>query len=138
MFSWIEAHKSWFAWLAVTSVVMVTASALLIPWLIAKLPADYFARDHHSTPWENAHPLLRIVLIVLKNVFGLVLVGLGVLMLILPGQGVLTILAGVALIDFPGRHRVVQWIVAREPVMNALNWLRRKAKRPEFTRAGAT
>ena len=138
MFSWIEAHKSWFAWLAVTSVVMVTASALLIPWFIAKLPVDYFARDHHPTPWEDAHPVLRVALIVMKNLFGLVLVALGVLMLILPGQGLLTILAGVALIDFPGRHRVVQWIVAREPVMNALNWLRRKAKRPEFTRVSAT
>jgi hypothetical protein len=138
MFAWIDAHKSWFAWLAVTSVVMVTASALLIPWLIARLPADYFARDHHPTPWGNAHPLLRALLLASKNIFGLILVGLGILMLILPGQGVLTILAGVALIDFPGRHRLVQWLVGRETVMNALNWLRRKANRPEFTRVAPT
>jgi hypothetical protein len=57
---------------------------------------------------------------------------------VLPGQGILTMLAGIALIDFPGRHRVVQWMVAREPVMKALNWVRRRAKQPEFERVGAT
>ena len=134
MFDWLNAHKSWLAWLAVVSAVTLAASALLIPWLVARLPADYFSREEHPTPFGNAHPVLRIALIVLKNLFGLVLVALGVLMLILPGQGVLTIVAGIALIDFPGRHRVVQWIVARDPVMNALNWVRRRAKQPEFSR----
>jgi hypothetical protein len=55
---------------------------------------------------------------------------------VLPGQGILTILAGIALIDFPGRHRLVRWIVARETVMSALNWVRRRAKQPEFSRVG--
>ena len=138
MFAWIEAHKSWVACLAVISAVTIAASALLLPWFIARLPADYFARDDHPAPWGNSHPLLRIVMIALKNLFGLILIVLGVLMLILPGQGILTIVAGIALVDFPGRHRLVQWIVARDPVMNSLNWLRRKAKQPEFTRAATT
>lgn len=137
MFDWIDAHKSWFAWLAIISAVTLAASALLIPWIVARLPQDYFSRDEHPTPWANAHPVLRVVLIVLKNVLGLVLVALGVLMLVLPGQGVLTIIAGIAMIDFPGRHRLVQWLVGRDPVMNALNWVRRRAKRPEFSRVGA-
>jgi hypothetical protein len=134
MLSWAKAHESWFVWLAVVSAVTLAASALLIPWFVARLPADYFSRDQPPAAWADAHPLLRVFLLIAKNIFGLVLVGLGVLMLVLPGQGVLTILAGIALIDFPGRHRVVQWIVAREPVMNALNWVRRRAKQPEFER----
>jgi hypothetical protein len=137
MFDWIDGHKAWLAWLAVISAVTLAASALLIPWIVARLPADYFSRDEHPVLWGNAHPLMRIAMVVLKNLFGLILVVLGVLMLILPGQGILTIVAGIALIDFPGRHRLVQWIVAREPVMNGLNWLRRKANRPEFTRVAA-
>ncbi|HEY4303629.1 MAG TPA: PGPGW domain-containing protein [Gemmatimonadaceae bacterium] len=137
MLDWADAHKSWFAWLAVASAVMLIASALLIPWLVAKLPTDYFARDHHPTAWSNAHPLLRAVLLVGKNLLGVVLILLGILMLVLPGQGVLTIVAGIALVDVPGRHRVMQWIVARDPVMNALNWVRRRAKQPEFQRVNA-
>jgi hypothetical protein len=138
MLAWADAHKSWFVWLAVISAVTLAASALLIPWIVARLPADYFARDDHPTAWANSHPLLRVFLLLAKNVFGLLLVVLGVLMLVLPGQGILTIVAGIALIDFPGRHRVVQWIVARDPVMNALNWVRRRAKQPEFERVVAS
>jgi len=137
VFAWADAHKSWFVWLAVVSAVTLAASALLIPWFVAKLPADYFSRDDHPPAWAKAHPLLRIVLVAGKNLLGLVLVALGALMLVLPGQGVLTIVAGIALIDFPRRHRLVQWIVSREAVMNALNWVRRRAKRPEFQRVGA-
>jgi hypothetical protein len=137
MFAWADAHKSWFIWLAIVSAVTLAASALLIPWFVAKLPADYFSREEHPAAWANAHPLLRILLVIGKNLLGLVLIVLGVLMLVLPGQGILTIVAGVALVDFPGRHRVVQWIVRRDPVMNALNWVRRRAKQPEFERVGA-
>ena len=137
MFAWADAHKSWFVWLAVISAVMLAASALLIPWFVARLPADYFARDDHPMAWADAHPLLRVLLTIGKNLLGLVLIALGVLMLVLPGQGILTIVAGIALVDFPGRHRLVQWIVARETVMNALNWVRRRAKQPEFHRVGA-
>lgn len=133
MLHWINAHRSWFVGLAIVSAATLAASALLIPWFIARLPADYFARDEPPTPWATAHPLLRAALLVAKNIFGLVLVVLGVLMLVLPGQGVLTIVAGVALIDFPGRHRVVQWLASREPVMKALNWVRRRTKQAEFT-----
>src|ERR1043166_8451238 len=128
MFAWAEAHKSWFIWLAIVSAVTLAASALLIPWFVAKLPADYFSRDEHPSAWANAHPLLRILLIIGKNLLGLVLIVLGILMLVLPGQGILTIVAGIALVDFPGRHRVVQWIAGRDAVMNALNWVRRRAK----------
>jgi hypothetical protein len=136
VFHWIDAHKAWFGWLAVISAATIAASALLIPWFVARLPTDYFSRDESPTPWANAHPVSRVLLLLLKNVVGLVLVALGVLMLVLPGQGILTILAGIALIDFPGRHRLVRWIVARETVMSALNWVRRRAKQPEFSRVG--
>lgn len=137
MLEWADAHKSWFAWLAVISAMTLAASVLLIPWLVAKLPADYFARHEHPAAWADAHPLLRIVLLAAKNLVGLVLIALGILMLVLPGQGILTIVAGIALVDFPRRHRLVQWIVARDPVMNALNWVRRRAKQPEFQRVAA-
>jgi hypothetical protein len=129
MLDWIQSHKSWFAWLAVLSGVTLVASALFIPWLVARVPADYFARGKHHTPWDDKHPMVRVLLLVAKNLLGLVLVGLGVLMLVLPGQGILTIVAGVALIDFPGRHAAVHWLVCRPPVLKALNWLRKRADR---------
>lgn len=132
VFDWVKSHDAWLGWLAALSVATLVASALLIPWVVARLPADYFVRDNSGSPWAHRHPVARIALHVGKNLLGIVLVVLGVLMLILPGQGVLTIVAGVAMLDIPGRHRFVQWMASREPVLHALNWLRRKAGRQEF------
>lgn len=127
MLDWVKDHESWLAWLAVVSAVTLVASALFIPWMVARVPADYFTRGHHSAPWKDKHPIVRALLLAAKNVFGLLLVGLGILMLVLPGQGVLTIVAGIALIDFPGRHAVVHWLVCRKPVLNGMNWLRKRS-----------
>jgi hypothetical protein len=62
-------------------------------------------------------------------VVGYLFLVLGAFMLILPGQGVLTIVAGLALIDFPGKHRLIQWLVARPSVLKSMNWMRERAGR---------
>ena len=53
-------------------------------------------------------------------------------MLVLPGQGILTILAGIMLLDFPGKHRLLRWIVAHPQVLRTLNWLRRRGHPPLY------
>ena len=53
------------------------------------------------------------------------------LMLVLPGQGLLTILLGVTLLDFPGKFRMQKWVISRKGVLDSINWIRAKAhKRP--------
>ena len=44
----------------------------------------------------------------LRNAVGLVLVTAGLAMLVLPGQGIITLLVGIILMDFPGKHRLVE------------------------------
>ncbi len=73
----------------------------------------------------------------MKNMLAVVLVVLGVAMLVLPGQGILAILLGVMLGDFPGKLRLQQWILARPNVMKTLNWLRRKFKKPPLEKPRA-
>jgi hypothetical protein len=51
----------------------------------------------------------------------------------IPGQGVLTILAGVTLIEFPGRHRFVRAIIGRPAVLAAVNRVRSCFGRPPLT-----
>jgi hypothetical protein len=46
---------------------------------------------------------------------------------------VLTILAGVMLIEFPGRHRLVRAIIGRPAVLAAVNRLRARFNRPPLT-----
>jgi len=80
---------------------------------------------------------IRIPLRVVKNVLALVLIVLGIAMLVLPGQGILAILLGVMLGDFPGKLKLQHWILARPKVMNSLNWLRRKFRKPPLDRPSA-
>jgi len=70
-----------------------------------------------------------MVLLIGKNLLGCVIIVAGIVMLVLPGQGILTILAGIMLLDFPGKYRLLRWIVARPQVLRTLNWLRRRAGR---------
>ena len=65
----------------------------------------------------------------LKNLAGLGIVVLGVAMLLLPGQGILTILIGLTLLDFPGKRRLEIWFVRRSSILNGINRIRKKARR---------
>jgi hypothetical protein len=133
MLDWIGNNRTLLLWLAVGSAFTLALSAILIPLMVVRIPRDYFLRDRaHHLPWSDRHPIVRSALIAGKNLVGLFLVAAGIAMLVLPGQGVLTILAGVMLLDFPGRHRLVCWIVSRQAVLNSLNWVRRRAGRPEL------
>jgi hypothetical protein len=129
---WLEQHQPWLWAMAAASLVMFVATLLIVPALIVRMPHDYFARERRPwRPWGVRHPLLRLVIETGKTLLGLLLVTSGVLMLVLPGQGVVTILVGLTLMSFPGKYRLERWIVSRRPVRRVINWLRRRAgKRP--------
>ena len=54
----------------------------------------------------------------------------GVAMLLLPGQGILTILIGLMLLDFPGKRGLERRLVQQPAVWRAINWMRAKAHQP--------
>lgn len=131
VFDWLAANQTLIVWLASSSVLLFFATLIAVPIVVARLPADYFARpDHHRQPRANSHPLLHIVAIGVKNLLGAILVLVGIAMLVLPGQGLLTIAVGIMLMNFPGKYRLEQWLVSRRLVLGALNWLRRRSGRP--------
>lgn len=129
--SWLDNHRNLLGWLVFSSVVTLVGSAIALPMLIVKLPVDYFENGkYHGTAWKDRHPVIRAILLTIKNLLGAVLVIAGVAMLILPGQGLLTIIAGLALIDFPGRHRMLKRLVCQPSVFKTINWIRGRAGRP--------
>jgi hypothetical protein len=111
------SHPAVAVGLAVFSVVAVLASLLLVPRYLATLPRDFLLKDGQT---EQHSVLLRV----LRNLFGVLLVVLGVLMLILPGQGLLTLLVGVLLVDIPGKHALLRRVLARPKILGAVNKLR--------------
>lgn len=120
-------QEVWFV--GVASAVMLVISAMLIPVLIARLPADFYSENNHRRRLFEDRPLIRIVFLGLKNLLGGVLLIAGIAMLVLPGQGILTILAALALLDFPGKRALEMRILHRPSVLKSINWLRRRAGR---------
>jgi hypothetical protein len=132
--TWIRNNNITLIILGITSAITFVGTLILVPILVVRLPADYFAHSgRHRRPWLTVHPIPRVLLLIGKNVLGFVLVCAGILMLVLPGQGILTILIGLTLIDFPGKFTFERWLVTRPAVLKSVNWLRHKAGRTHLT-----
>lgn len=118
--------------LSVFSVLTFVASILGVPYFLSRLPADYFSRrELEALGIEGGpRPRFRRVLQVLRNLLGLFLILLGIVMLILPGQALITIVIGAFMMDFPGKRRFERWVIARRSVLQAVNKLRQRAGKP--------
>ena len=114
-------------WAGLISLGLFLITLAALPPVVAYLPADYFTRRSRSRVEIGA---ASWVWLVAKNLLGWVMIAAGISMLVLPGQGLLTILVGVMLVNFPGKRRAERWLVGRPRVLAALNWMRRKANRP--------
>ena len=110
-----------------TAVISIVASA----FAVVRIPEDYFIGDHPRTMWGDRHPFVRWPLLIGKNLLGLLLVLLGIAMSLpgVPGQGVLTILIGAMLINFPGKRACERWLLKRRGVLTGINKLRTRAGR---------
>jgi hypothetical protein len=80
--------------------------------------------------WAHQPPVVRFAMVVGKNLLGALLMLAGIAMLVLPGQGLLTMFVGFLLIDFPGKYRFEKWLMARSYLIRPINWLRRRRNRP--------
>jgi hypothetical protein len=127
----VDFVSTW-AWvIAPISVLMFVGTLLLIPLLLIRLPADYFVR-RPVRDWPSRHPLIHLVLVIGKNLLGLILIAMGIAMLVLPGQGLLTILLGIILMDFPGKRKLERRMIHYKPLRNSANWLRGRYGKPPF------
>ena len=122
--------KDWAWWIAVASVIMFFGSLWFVSWLIIRLPEDYFVTEHER--FRDAHPVIRVVIFLVSNLVGVILLAFGVTMLVAPGQGLITILLGLSLMSFPGKRKLLKWILQRKSIRHAMNWIRKKAHRPKL------
>jgi hypothetical protein len=119
---------------ALIFVVSFAISLAIVSFILVKIPPDYFKEDRPHEFWSERHPAIRLLGLVAKNLLGIVLVALGVVMSIpgVPGQGILTILLGIMLLDFPGRQKLERRIVSQQRVLKNINKLRHRFGKPEL------
>ena len=104
----------------------------IVSLILVKLPADHFSKKRKTKFWAGPNPALHAAKVIGKNFLGVVLVALGVVLSLpgVPGQGLLTILLGVMLLDFPGRHRLEQKLLSKPSIVNTINRLRGRFGKP--------
>ena len=121
--------------LAVASAIGFIGSLIAIPLILVRLPADYFDTRTPRHWMKDHHPVLRLLGVVVKNVVGVVFVLAGFAMLFLPGQGLLTILIGVSLMDFPKKRVLEAKMVGQPTLLGVINSMRQKFGKPPLTMA---
>ena len=112
-------------------VVSFVGTTALTVWFVVKLPADYFIQQRQPR-FDSRSSVSHWVQFLLRNLLALALIGLGVILSLpgIPGQGVLTILLGIMISDFPGKERLERKIVSYPKVLQALNRLRERFGKP--------
>jgi hypothetical protein len=105
--------------LAVLSIAI--AAAVVVSW-----SADRFKEGAPASFLADDPPPLRALARLGKNLAGLVLLLLGAVMALpgVPGQGILTMIIGLTLLDFPGKLALERRLVSRPFVLRQLNGLR--------------
>jgi hypothetical protein len=134
----IEAIKAWLhhfhslgwtvgAGLGVSVLTIAIATAVVV-----RMPADYFVRRRAPDGLWPGHPALRWSLRLAKNLLGVVVVLLGLVMALplVPGPGVLFVLVGLGLVDFPGKRSLELRLLRVPTVLSSVNRLRVRFGKP--------
>lgn len=128
---WAGEHPEALAWAFGLSMLLFVSSLVLIPVLITRMRPDYFvATDPDEHGWLGRHPAARVTARVIKNALGGLLLLAGIAMMVLPGQGVITVLVALSLLEFPGKRALELRLIRQLPVSRAVNWIRARAGRP--------
>jgi hypothetical protein len=108
--------------------VTFTISLAIVSFILVKIPNDYFRKGTARELWSDKPRVIRFLAVLAKNLLGLLLVALGIVMSVpgVPGQGILTILLGIMLLDFPGKRDLEYRLVSQPRVLNSINKLRHR------------
>ena len=116
------------SWLAISSLFIFFFSILAINFVIKMIPVDYFdSSKRELSPFKTSNPIIWFILFIAKNVMGYLLILGGILMLVLPGQGLLTIFLGLIFSDYPGKYKLEKKFITIKPIYRYINWVRKKS-----------
>ena len=130
MIVWLMQYQAVFVWIGLISFLTFLFGLLLMPFVIMRLPEDYFLSPQNGDQTSTVLRDSSTLFLVFKNLMGGVLLCLGVVMLFLPGPGLMVALIGLSLVDIPGKRWVLGRILNISGLRSAINGLRGKRGRP--------
>ena len=137
MIEWISNQWTALSWSNIglgvgLFLISLTVSFAAIAVVMVKIPENYFS-THYKRDFLPGSPwIVRWGAVIAKNILGLFLICLGIVLSLpgVPGQGILTILLGLIMIDIPGKRPLEAKIIERPAVRNAIDKLRAKYGKP--------
>ncbi|HEX2640283.1 MAG TPA: hypothetical protein VHL50_06915 [Pyrinomonadaceae bacterium] len=112
--------------------VSLAVSFAAIAIVMVKVPPTYFSVHHRREFLPDRVWYVRYSAVIVKNILGVFLVLLGIVLSLpgVPGQGILTILLGLIMLDIPGKRPLEAKIIQRPAVLAAVNKLRSRYGKP--------
>ncbi|MCR9245949.1 MAG: hypothetical protein NXI31_13025 [bacterium] len=108
----------------------IVLAVVFLPIVVVRLRADRFVATRAKLASErSAGDWLWLTV---RNLAGGLFVIVGLILLLLPGQGLLMILVGLLMMDFPGKRKLELQIVRRPAIRKVLNGMREKRGVPPF------
>jgi drug/metabolite transporter (DMT)-like permease len=128
LIQWIRIHPEAGGMIALGSLGLVVIYAGILVVAVTRMSPDYFSSPTPAPgTLRYCHPVLSLALKTFKTILGVALLLAGVAMIVLPGQGLLTIVIAIGFLEFPGKRRLMTAIVRHDRIMNALNRIRHRA-----------
>lgn len=128
----LTQHPLWVGLGIGAGFLLFSVSIALLPVFVFFIPEDYFVPSgerpqvSHKKGWWVA----RIVLHILKNLLGIFLILMGLIMFFTPGQGLLTVFLGFLFLNFPGKRRLELALIRRPSIYRAINKMREFRGKP--------
>jgi hypothetical protein len=133
---WLRSHQNILGWAGLFSLIMMVATLFAVPLIIISLPPKYLNGEKDRL--SEIQPPWRWPYLVVKNITGAVLLLAGVAMLILPGQGLLTLAIGLGLMNFPGKRSLIRRLIGQPRVLRTINQWRAKAHKDPLEAPNST
>lgn len=127
MTEWISYLNEYAGWLAALSALSFVAGIIFMPYIVARIPVDYFSHHHrHRLTTDKGNPVIRLIMVSLKNLLGALLLLAGIVMLLIPGQGLLTMLIGLMIMNYPGKYALERRMIRQPLIFRGVNAMREK------------
>ena len=124
-----NVYKNLILWFGSISLFVFLFSLLSIKWLVSLIPEDYFINKKDSKI-KTGNIFIWYIVLIFKNLIGYSLILCGIMMLVLPGQGLFTIIIGLMMSNYPGKYSIEKKFIAIPTILKSINWLRRKSNKP--------
>lgn len=124
-----NVYKNLILWFGSISLFVFLFSLLSIKWLVSLIPEDYFINKKDSKI-KTSNIFFWYIVLIFKNLIGYSLILGGIMMLVLPGQGLFTIIIGLMMSNYPGKYSLEKKFIAIPTILKSINWLRKKSNKP--------